>query len=431
MSDLVDIFVSGGDDGKDHGSGHSFRGERSTAGWAGDPLTAIEIVDDGSDSEPTREYRDDDASYLTWLATHPGGFLINIKRKFTLAGARVHRADCRTIGGRNPHGGVWTGPYVKVCAEQLRQLEQWALEEIGEQIPPCGSCRPLCVAARQLTSESIRPSLTASPPDGRYEMRSSAGRNVVEAWATDYIRFEQRPEWQDRLRTEIRTRCHRLEPSPQQVMHATFFGAKHPNADVENLALYNIGSFKVPGRHGIRFERGTEVPAAAESGDYQFGYRYALEPRSGTFAHWKQTRRLAAFDWTDLGVLAGGRHLAQVWLALASGNAEVFEPAVLGMPFAVRVQVRPPEGHQPVWGGLVKGIFDGVICAFHGHTDTTDLQEVVTRLAAVLPADSAQLEGHLLDCRKAVLGVKPKLVSPYRAGVNGIRQIIFALRVSY
>ena len=41
--------------------------------------------------------------------------------------------------------------------------------------------------------------------------------------------------------------------SPRAARLATFFGAKLANADVENLALYYIDSFKVAGRNGIRF----------------------------------------------------------------------------------------------------------------------------------------------------------------------------------
>ena len=109
-----------------------------------------------------------------------------------------------------------------------------------------------------------------------------------------------------------------------------------------------------------------------------------------------------------------------MWLALARGEvSEVFEPAAAPeTPFAVKVQVRPPHGRQPVWGGLVKGIFDGVICAFQAHTDTAVLPEVVARLATVLPADPAEIEEHLLDQSRAVLGVVPRLVYPYRKGVK-------------
>jgi len=63
-----------------------------------------------------------------------------------------------------------------------------------------------------------------------------------------------------------------------QVLHATFFGPKLPNADVENLALYYIDSFSIAGRNGIRFEHGAAVPPAPEGDEYPFCYRYALEP---------------------------------------------------------------------------------------------------------------------------------------------------------
>jgi hypothetical protein len=203
------------------------------------------------------------------------------------------------------------------------------------------------------------------------------------------------------------------------VLHATFFGPKLHNADVENLALYNIDSFRVAGRNGIRFEHGAAVPPAPDGAEYPFCYRYALAPRSGAFADWQQERTLASFDWIDLGAFAGEKKLAQVWLALARGQVEVVEPAAAPeTPFAVRVQVRPPHGRQPVWGGLVKGIFDGVICAFHAHTDTAVLPEVVARLATDLPAHPAEIEHHLLDQRRAVLGAVHRLVSPYQAGVK-------------
>ncbi len=91
----------------------------------------------------------------------------------------------------------------------------------------------------------------------------------------------------------------------------------------------------------------------------------------------------------------------------------MFEPAAAPeTPFAVRVQVRPPHGRHPVLGGLVKGIFDGVICAFQAHTDTAVLPDVVARIPTVLPADPIEIEEHLLDQRRAVLGAVQQLVYP-------------------
>jgi hypothetical protein len=93
-------------------------------------------------SPTIREFRDDDAGYLAWLATRPDGYVINIARKYTVAAARVHRASCRTISGQNPHGGPWTGPYVKVCAEDLGELDLWVIKQVREPISPCLICHP-------------------------------------------------------------------------------------------------------------------------------------------------------------------------------------------------------------------------------------------------------------------------------------------------
>jgi hypothetical protein len=369
-----------------------------------------------------REFRDDDAGYLAWLAAHPNGYVINILRSHNPAGARVHHADCWTISGQSAHGRALTEQYVKECAENLADLEQWASVHVGQPIPPCGICHPAQRDVGLIAATQSTPTAAGPLPDGRSEVHGPvADWQVVMAWADDYIRFERRPAWQEDLRTEIRTRCGRLKPSAEQVLHATFFGPKLPNADVENLVLYNIEPPKAAGRNGIRFEHGATVPTAPDDAQYRFCYRYALAPRSDGFAAWQQGRTLASFGWTDLGAFVGEKKLAQVWLALARecAQAKAAEPPrAPETPFAVSVQIRPPHGSQPVWGGLVKGIVDGVICAFQAHTDTTVLPEVVARLAQVLPADPAEIEKLLLDRRCAVLGVVPRLVYPYREGVK-------------
>jgi hypothetical protein len=371
-----------------------------------------------------REYRDDDAGYLDWLAANPDGYVINIRRSYNPTDGRVHRADCWTISGLNSGGKALTVPYVKVCAERRDDLFGWTLHQFEAPILPCGICLPDSDAAQR---NSIRPAEQAAaaavPEEGRCEIHGPAADSaVVEAWADDYIRFERRPAWQEQLRTKIRNCSRQLEPSAEQLLHATFFGDKHPNADVENVLLYYIDSFKVAGRNGIRFEHGNAVPPAPDGAEYRFCYRYGLAPRLGPFTHWQQGRTLASFDCTDLGTFAGDKKLAQVWLALArgryEGKVELNEPAAPETPFAVRVQLRPPLERQPVLGGLVKGIFDGVICAFQAHTDTAVLPEVVARLAQDLPVPPAEIEEHLLDQRRAVLGAVHKLVSPYRAGVK-------------
>jgi hypothetical protein len=96
----------------------------------------------GDKTTSTREFCDDDAGYRVWLGAHPEGAVINIARSHNATRARVHRASCWTINGQDFHGDTWTGLWVKVCAERLDQLEQWASDQVREPIQPCGICHP-------------------------------------------------------------------------------------------------------------------------------------------------------------------------------------------------------------------------------------------------------------------------------------------------
>jgi hypothetical protein len=99
--------------------------------------------------------------------------------------------------------------------------------------------------------------MTAGVPEGRFVIhRPTPDSASVQVWADDHIRFEHLPPSQKYLRDEIRSRYRQLEPSAGQFLHATSFGPNLPHADVENLVLYNIDTFRVAGRNGIRFEYG-------------------------------------------------------------------------------------------------------------------------------------------------------------------------------
>jgi hypothetical protein len=93
-------------------------------------------------ADRTIEFRNDDEGYLAWLPGHRDGYVINIAHGYYATAARLHRADCRTINGQNPHGGAWTWPYVKVCAERVAELDHWASDKTGTPIQPCGTCHP-------------------------------------------------------------------------------------------------------------------------------------------------------------------------------------------------------------------------------------------------------------------------------------------------
>jgi hypothetical protein len=87
-------------------------------------------------------FRDDDAGYLQWLADHPHGFVLNAARSPRPNYLILHRADCRTINGRPRRSGPWTGPYVKVCADDPLDVAAWAGATVGAAPRRCQVCRP-------------------------------------------------------------------------------------------------------------------------------------------------------------------------------------------------------------------------------------------------------------------------------------------------
>jgi hypothetical protein len=87
------------------------------------------------------EFTDDDDGYRGWVAANPGGWVTNIQRRLNPSDARVHSAGCRTIAG-TPPGATWTGPYIKVCAVELSELDAWAITHVGRTIIRCGTCQP-------------------------------------------------------------------------------------------------------------------------------------------------------------------------------------------------------------------------------------------------------------------------------------------------
>jgi hypothetical protein len=366
------------------------------------------------------EFRDDDAGYLAWLAEYPDGLVLNIARSHHPAEAKLHRATCWSIGAKLSNGKTATsGQYVKVCAAAPAEIEQWASDR-QMLPPPCGACHPTAGAPEPTRAAGpIRRRARPPLPEGRaLVVEPTTERREVQVWTDDYLRYGkgQRPPWQQDLRTTLRAHIRELNPAPDQILHATLCVDKPDGADVENLVLFNIDAFGSAGRHGIRFELGAAVPPAPDGADYPVHYRYGLQPRAAAFQQWQAVRRLASFDWTDLGASFGDGKVAPVWLAVAHSQADVAEiPLAAETPFAVTVEIRPPHNRHPRPDLKMKAVFDGVIAAFQTHTDTAVLDDVARRLATVLPCDAAEITRHLHDDRRAVLGAVPQLVRPNNA----------------
>jgi hypothetical protein len=382
------------------------------------------------------EFRDEDRGYLDWIAANPDGFVINVLRNLNPSTARLHHAHCHTVSGYNPAGGAWIGTYSKVCSLDLVELDAWASAHVGGPITRCGICQPPRGAVHGPVARARPRSRVAKAPSPPWRVADPTaparpaevrgpliGRPAVEAWANDYIRFERRPDWQQELRTEIRTRVRKLEARPHQALHATFIGDKPRGADVENLLLYNIdasgAAFAPAARFGLRFELGSDCSPSPSGVPYPYAYRYELARlTSGGFRRWRERRELARWDWVDLGPFAGSKRLEQVWLGLARADALVaWPPREPDRPFAVRVALRIPRHATAMLGDLVKGVFDGVVCALQCQTDHTTVAELAGRLTRKLPAAPEEIEALLTRADRAVLGRVPRLLHARGEGV--------------
>jgi hypothetical protein len=85
-------------------------------------------------------FRDHEAGYLAWHAAHPHGFVLNTARSPRPDYLILHRATCRTISGRPARGGPWTGPYIKICADNPLEIAAWAGMTVGAAPRRCRVC---------------------------------------------------------------------------------------------------------------------------------------------------------------------------------------------------------------------------------------------------------------------------------------------------
>lgn len=69
--------------------------------------------------------------------------MLNCERNPRPSYLMTHRASCHTITGRPTRGTTWTdGNYIKVCSDEIADLETWAKAATGGAIQRCGSCVP-------------------------------------------------------------------------------------------------------------------------------------------------------------------------------------------------------------------------------------------------------------------------------------------------
>lgn len=84
-----------------------------------------------------------DEAYVTWLESNPHGFVLNTYRLPNPDYLILHRATCKSISRTAEPPVRWTtSDFVKVCADNVAEIEAWCRAKAAETPQPCGQCHP-------------------------------------------------------------------------------------------------------------------------------------------------------------------------------------------------------------------------------------------------------------------------------------------------
>lgn len=96
-------------------------------------------------------FLNEEHSYLSWIAHHHEGYVLDWRRQPTRQKPLVHRAQCDEIRHAKTKRTHWTtGHHLKACSLDLKELLSWA-EQMGGKPVNCAVCAPTdnAVAAAQ------------------------------------------------------------------------------------------------------------------------------------------------------------------------------------------------------------------------------------------------------------------------------------------
>jgi hypothetical protein len=81
-----------------------------------------------------------ETEYLAWVRSHPTGYVVNLDRVGIRAEyPMVHLASHKLVS--SPAFTNYTdGDYIKVCSENLVELEQWSLAKSRRRLAHCKVC---------------------------------------------------------------------------------------------------------------------------------------------------------------------------------------------------------------------------------------------------------------------------------------------------
>lgn len=96
------------------------------------PLVAVKEVE---------LFIDNDEGYLSWLDSHPTGYVLNTTRVPTANYLMLHKATCGYVVGTPSRGVRWTTDFCKACSHDVSALQEWATLNADGSLKPCGRCK--------------------------------------------------------------------------------------------------------------------------------------------------------------------------------------------------------------------------------------------------------------------------------------------------
>lgn len=78
--------------------------------------------------------------YLQWVQAHPEGYVVNLDRARVRAEYPIVHAASHKLVSSPSRTNYTDGDYIKVCSENLHDLEKWALSTARRPLARCGVC---------------------------------------------------------------------------------------------------------------------------------------------------------------------------------------------------------------------------------------------------------------------------------------------------
>lgn len=333
----------------------------------------------------------------------------------------LHRATCRTLRRANMAGD-------KYWFLDMSEAQGWLRVERGEPgvgWKLCGVC--LTGSATGPTGNGrtslTRPSTRAEPADQdlHHDFHVTADLEAgpeVNAWSVLRLPFEPKGSALA-FRSALRTAIGSMPASNGTVLRAKYTSAVHDLVDLENVLLYNVGTyaFQRLATDGLVLERSfdpCEQPDPRQSSGFLHHHRYRASAEPATWEDWVIDRDLASFGPTRLPVDEALRRPERTWMAVKSGPLQIHGSARPGTALGLELQL---EGPPTDLTALIKPLIDGVIAAFHRHRPGAPGDVAPPRLAAQLGISIESVRDLLADDTGAVLGGR-KLIWPRLDGVQ-------------